>query len=284
MSSTPQALGFSFVEQLAQDLKDEHFELPAFPEAVLRIQRMLQSSETTTDQVVRALSSEAALAARLLRIANSAEFRRLDGEITDLRKAVSRMGFNMVRSVAVAFAMRQLRRKDLYPADVQAELERIWRQSLDIASLCFVLAKRFTRINPDQALLAGLLHVLGRLYIVMRAQTMRDRDEPVDVAAVVGDWHATIGNAILESWGIPETIRVAVAQQDEIATEFDGGVSLAEVLIVAKLLGGERDRSDLALLGCPALKRLAGGNVEEMLDGIESRAEEIAAVRATLDG
>ena len=104
--SNVQAVAFGFVERLAQDLKDERLELPAFPEAVIRIQQALQSADTDTADIVRILSSEPALAARLLRIANSAEFRRADAEITDLRKAISRMGFNMVRTVAVAFAMR----------------------------------------------------------------------------------------------------------------------------------------------------------------------------------
>jgi HD-like signal output (HDOD) protein len=93
MSSSAHAVGFSFVERLAQDLRDERLELPAFPEAVLRIQRVLQSPDTRTDDVVRILSSEPALAARLLRMANSAEFRRATQNITDLRQAVSRMGF-----------------------------------------------------------------------------------------------------------------------------------------------------------------------------------------------
>ena len=130
MSTTAHAVGFSFVERLAQDLRDERLELPAFPEAVIRIQRVLQSPDTKTEDVVRILSSEPALAARLLRMANSAEFRRVDQNITDLRKAVARMGFNMVRSVAVAFAMRQLRRKDTYTPTAQLQLEQAWEESL----------------------------------------------------------------------------------------------------------------------------------------------------------
>ena len=55
MSTTAQAVGFGFVERLAQDLKDERLELPAFPEAVLRIQRLLQDSNTGVDEVVRAM-------------------------------------------------------------------------------------------------------------------------------------------------------------------------------------------------------------------------------------
>jgi HD-like signal output (HDOD) protein len=130
MSTTAQTVGFGFVERLAQDLRDERLELPAFPEAVMRIQRALRSPDPSTDDVVNILSSEPALAARLLRIANSAEFRRMDQDVTDLRKAVSRMGFNMVRSVSVAFAMRQLRKKDAYTPLAQTELEHAWNESV----------------------------------------------------------------------------------------------------------------------------------------------------------
>ena len=138
MSSTANAVGFSFVERLAQDLRDERLELPAFPEAVIRIQRVLQSPDTRTEDVVRILSSEPALAARLLRMANSAEFRRVDQNITDLKTAVARMGFNIVRSVAVAFAMRQLRRKDTYTPTAQLQLEQAWEESLAASARCFL--------------------------------------------------------------------------------------------------------------------------------------------------
>src|SRR4029079_19621577 len=174
-------------------------------EAVLRIQRALQSPDTSTDDIVKILSSEPTLAARLLRIANSAEFRRMDQDVTDLRKAVSRMGFNMVRSVSVAFAMRQLRKKDTYTPVVQTELEHAWKESLEIAAACFVIAKRFTRLNPDQALLTGLWRVIARLYIIMRSKEAEDLSE-AECRDVVNSWHASIGKAILESWGLPETL------------------------------------------------------------------------------
>ncbi|HEX6999538.1 MAG TPA: HDOD domain-containing protein [Gammaproteobacteria bacterium] len=276
MSSTAQAAGFSFVERLAQDLKDERLELPAFPEAVLRIQRMLQSSDTTTDDVVRILSSEPALAARLLRMANSAEFRRTDAEITDLRKAVTRMGFNMIRSVSVAFAMRQLRRKDSYSPEVQAELETIWHESLEMASLCFVIARRFTRLNPDQALLTGLLHVLGRLYILMRAQDMQALSAS-DVQEVVLGWHAAIGKAILESWGLPEALQRAIEHQEELELELDGDPTLTDVLIAAKLVASDRQDPERY----PALRRL-GIPAAEQGAVLEQYGAELESIRRSL--
>ncbi len=276
MSTSAHAVGFGFVQRLAQDLRDERMELPGFPEAVLRIQRALQSPDTSADDIVRILSSEPALAARLLRIANSAEFRRMDQDVTDLRKAVNRMGFNMVRSVAVAFAMRQLRRKDTYSPVAQAELEQAWKESIEIAATCFVIAKRFTRLNPDQALLAGLLHVLGRLYIIMRSKEAEELTE-VEFREVVNGWHAAIGKAILESWGLPESLLSAIEHQDEFDIELDGEVTLTDVLIAAKLLtSGQQEAGKY-----PALRRVGLAAGDRALNVMDEYAEELRSVRAS---
>jgi HD-like signal output (HDOD) protein len=276
MSGTAHAVGFSFVERLAQDLRDERLELPAFPEAVLRIQRALQSPDTKTDDIVRILSSEPALAARLLRIANSAEFRRADQEITDLRKAVSRMGFNMVRSVAVAFAMRQLRRKDTYTPVAQTQLEEAWTESLDAAAICFVISKKFTRLNPDQALLTGLLHVLGRLYIIMRSKDAPELSDK-EMREIIDSWHASIGKAILESWGLPEALQHAVEHQDEFEEEQEGDPSLTDVLLAAKLLAkGEQDGAKF-----PALRRLGVAGREKPF--LEEYGDDVRSIRGSLN-
>jgi HD-like signal output (HDOD) protein len=277
MSSTAHAVGFSFVERLAQDLRDERLELPAFPEAVIRIQRVLQSPDTRTDDVVRILSSEPALAARLLRMANSAEFRRGDQNITDLRQAVSRMGFNMVRSVAVAFAMRQLRRKETYSESAQAALERAWEDSLDVSATCFVLAKRLTRVNPDQALLSGLLHVLGRLYIIMRSKDVAAVDD-AQMRDIIESWHASIGKAILDSWGLPEQLQHAVEHQDEYETEQEGDPSLVDVLIAAKLVA----KGDVDAQRFPALRRLGLVGTDGRMNLKDTLTEEIRSVRSSL--
>ena len=277
MSTTPQAVGFGFVEQLAKDLRDERLELPAFPEAVLRIQRALQSPDTSTDDVVKILGSEPALAARLLRIANSAEFRRMDQDVTDLRKAVSRMGFNMVRSVSVAFAMRQLRKKDAYTPVAQTELEHAWNDSVEIAAACFVIARRFTKLNPDQALLTGLLHVLGRLYIIMRSKDAEELSE-ADFRQVADSWHASIGKAIIESWGLPEEMQHAIEHQDELELKVDGQVSLTDVLIAAKLLTAKKTE----LEKYPALRRIGVAAGDRAMGVMEEYAEELKGVRSSL--
>jgi HD-like signal output (HDOD) protein len=200
----------------------------------------------------------------------------MDQDVTDLRKAVSRMGFNMVRSVSVAFAMRQLRRKDIYSPAAQAELESAWNESMEIAATCFVIAKRFTRLNPDQALLTGLLHVLGRLYIIMRS---KDAEEitAAEMRDIVDGWHANIGKAILESWGLPEAMQTAVEHQDEFDIALEGAVTLTDVLVTAKLLRqGLHDAEQY-----PALRRVGVAAADRALGVLDEYAGEIAAVRSS---
>lgn len=281
---------YSFVERLARDLQDARFELPAFPEAVLRVQRALQSSSTSAADIVTILSSDPGLAAKVLRVANSAAFKPPSSEITDLRAAVSRLGFNIVRTIAMEYAMRQIRRRDRLSAAARAEIESISADSLQVAALCYVLAKHYTRVNADQALLAGLLHGLGRLYVVMRAEEMAETDR-IDVREIAASWQAAIGKAILESWGLSDALQHAVEHQDDRdlnpidpAEHGESGVpadvvTLTNVLIAAKLLAADDaspGRGDV-----PALAWLDRMKKDGAAAVLTDHAEEIRSIRAS---
>lgn len=283
MVSSAHATAFGFVEQLARDLKDDRLELPAFPDAVLRIQHALQSPDTGVNDIVTIVQSDAALAARILKTANSAAFRRSDKEITDLRSAIARMGLSMVRTTAIAFAMRQLKIKDTYSTAGRVEIENIWHDSIKIAAICSVLAKRYTRLSADQALLTGLLHVLGRLYIVMRAE-QHAKEKPlerIDIREVAAGWHAAICTAIVSSWGLPEALQQAVDKQDEIDLELEGDVTLTDVLIAAKALVAASDPAELEGK-CPAIARLSACRGGNALRALELYQDEIDELRRTL--
>jgi len=260
----------TLAEQIAEDIREERLDLPGFPEAVLRVQRTMQSPDASADDVVRVLSSEPALAARALQIANSVQFRRAGAEVTDLRNAVSRLGFNLVRSIAVAHAIHQLRLRETYSPAARRELEAIWRRSIEVAATSFVIARHCTRVNPDQALLAGLLHVLGRLYIVMRAEGIGAAPD-ADLASWAAAHHAEIGRIILASWGLPESLQHALGHQDDLDYSGDE-VGVTHVLIAAKRLtaeGGD-DAAD-----CPAIESIAAAGKMHPAEALQQHADEL---------
>src|SRR5690606_11659569 len=98
-----------------------------------------------------------------VQMANAVQFRRSGPAVTDLKTAVARLGFNLVRSLAVAYAIQQLRLRGTYSPAAKAELESIWRTSIAVAVRCYVIAKHCAGGNPDAGPMAGLLPLLARL-------------------------------------------------------------------------------------------------------------------------
>jgi HD-like signal output (HDOD) protein len=275
---------FAFVQELASELSSGKVDLPSFPEIAVRVRQVLSDEGVSPDKVVRVIGSEPALAARLLQIANSAALNFSGRQITELRTAVARMGFNMVRSAAIAFAMSQLKKVDSLKG-LEKPLEVLWNRSAMVAALSHVIARRFSNVNPDMALLAGLLHGVGHLYILTRASKHPKlfANEPV-FRAIERDWHANIAKALLENWEMADEIVLAVSEFEVLDREHRGPPDLSDVLTVGHLLASYRDYPEtleLNMQGVGACKRL-------QLDAaayaklLGESAEEIAAVQLAL--
>ncbi len=89
-------------------------------------------------------------------------------KITDLKGAVARIGFANVRTASLAYAMQQIRNAPAL-APIRQPLNELWEHSVKMAAMAFVAARRWTRVSPDQALLAGLMHGVGKVYILARS-------------------------------------------------------------------------------------------------------------------
>src|SRR5690606_28754236 len=140
------------VKELAKELSQGRVELPSVPDVVVRLQKALSDDDVSNETVVLVVSSEPVLAGKLMTMANSAALNASSRKIADLRTAVARVGFNIVRSAALSFAMEQLRHASEY-RHLEGQLDALWKNSVQIAALCHVLARRFSSLNGDTALL-----------------------------------------------------------------------------------------------------------------------------------
>jgi len=224
----------SFVEELAGDLNKGELELPMFPGTAVRIQKAFQVEEVNIDEIVRLISSDPAIAARVLELANSAAIRG-NRQITDLRQAVIRMGDKLVQSSVLTFAMRQVERSQGLSDGARTTLRALWVESIEVAARCHVIAKEFTKLNANEALLAGLLSVIGRLYILLKSREHGLEDD-ADLEQVLADWHPAISKAIAESWNMSEDLIIALEMQLDTDPPVGEAASLAEVLCAAKII------------------------------------------------
>jgi HD-like signal output (HDOD) protein len=223
-----------FLTNLAKDLSRGPVDLPCFPNVVIRVRDALNDPKTSVEETVKLVGTEPRLAARLIQSANSVAFNPVGARVTELRTAITRLGQQLVQAAAMAFAVRTMKDEPALRS-IAKSLQELWNKSIAVASICQVVARR-TKIKPDEAFLAGLLHGIGRLYIIAHAGGQPGGfvlgPESEDVIA---SWHPSIGKAVLENWRVGQAMADSIGQQcdyDHKSREPD----LTDVLIVSIVL------------------------------------------------
>jgi HD-like signal output (HDOD) protein len=231
----------SLVQRLERSVADRALELPSLPEVALKIRGALAAEDISVSEVVRLLGADPALAARILKISNSALFFRGGQPITSLHGAVAQLGYKMVRNVAVSFAAQQVF-IGYGNRELRQQIGAIWRHSVLAATLAHMLARVRSSIEPDEAFLAGLLHEVGKMYILVST-----KDEPEVLAdaagfqSVLAAWHPRIGRAVIEAWQLAPDLAVAVGEHEGCGLEAPEPPTLTSVLAAANFLAEESE-------------------------------------------
>ena len=286
MRALPNTVTFGFVKALAAELSKGQVDLPSVPEVVIRLQRALSDENASNETVVLVVGSEPMLAGKLMTMANSAALNPSDRKIADLRTAVARVGFNIVRSAALSFAVEQLRKSAEFQ-HLTPQLDVMWKNSVQIAALSHVISRRFTSLNGDTALLTGLMHNVGRIYILTRASKFPALiADPLTFNSIMRDWHMNVGRAVLENWRMPDEIIEAVGGYEDVDRELRGPVTLTDVLSLATQLERHRQMPGAGTSDDFLIKSLQRLQVQpfDVHTVLDESAEEIAALKSALGG
>lgn len=275
---------FALVQMLAKDLTKGGLELPSFPDIVVRIRRALADDNVTTDQIVQIIGADPVLAARVLKISNSAALRPATDPITDLPTAVNRIGHSMVRNTSMSHGISQSKNACTLK-EAKICLEKLWDECAHVAALCFVLAKKRTKLNPDEALLIGLMHGIGKLYILGRAESHPALfANESDLFHVMAEWHAAIGSSILENWGFEPHVAYAIANYGDLERQHDDGPDYTDVLTLAHLFSAlVRSDGDMEvqLENVPASQKLNIATCD-LMPILDESKEQIRSLRRAL--
>lgn len=226
---------FQMLEDIARELSGEVV-FPTYFDAVLRLRKVLQDPNESIAGIAAAVSMEPLISAKLLYLANSVAFNPAGREIVDLKSAITRLGINAVRAAALSMVMTQLlRAKGM--ATFTEITHSLWKHSLRTAAAARIIAKNLTRLNPDEAMLAGLIHDLGAFYMLYRATQYEElRNRPDTVKYLIINWHESIGVSLLNTLGIPEEIIDSTVDHDHLRPTPVTIRTLAEVIYVANML------------------------------------------------
>jgi HD-like signal output (HDOD) protein len=212
-------------------IKRRDFVVPAYPAAALRLRRLMASDNYGVPQISEAVSSDPALAATVLRLANSPLYRPDGPPITALGRAIHRIGVRSLSTVATASGVgaQACARGPLLDLKYA-----VWRRAVTCALICQKLGPA-RGLDSEEAFLAGLLHGFGRtvalacLEAVLGTSSPPRPLTPAEWMSMIDEHRGALAKAVAEQWELPSELAAAIG-----ATSSNEASALASLLVVAE--------------------------------------------------
>jgi putative nucleotidyltransferase with HDIG domain len=198
--------------------------IPPLPAVAAELLKLLADEDAEVNKVVELLRTDPRFSTEILRLANSSLYCRGAG-IDSLERAVMRLGFEKVKSIALTVATGHYAQT----AMKIPELRRCWEHCLACAVLSEDLAKAL-RMSSDRAYMGGLLHDMGRLglivaypgkyteFLKMAEKAGRDELSAQFLETerhVFGLDHCQVGGLLMEEWGLPDELGMIASGHHE---------------------------------------------------------------------
>lgn len=193
---------------LNEKLKNNLLVLPTLPEIAVRVRQAADDPDINLNAMADVISRDPALAARMIKVANSAFLGRTI-KVANLAQAVTRIGLSQVKNIATAMALEQL-----FVSHNQAvadAMKDLWLETMEVTCIAMACLKYYMHehkhcnLNNDTMALAALVHRIGVLPILAEAERHPTVfAEPHYLHHAIRDFAAEIGLAIVKSWQFAE--------------------------------------------------------------------------------
>ncbi|KPK38711.1 MAG: hypothetical protein AMJ69_07690 [Gammaproteobacteria bacterium SG8_47] len=251
----------SFARRLSERISEEYhadtIALPTLPELAARIRAAINDPGKNLGDIARIVQLDPSLVGRLIRIANS-PLHRGRVEVDSCRAAITRLGLDATRSLVTGLLLHAAFR----PAQprLRQRYELLWRHSSHVAAIAYVLARLTPGMQPEQALLAGLVHDIGALPVLHYAAELgveQQADAVID--DVVRQLRGQLGYSILRKWRFPENVALIPLHAEDWMRAGGEEIDYLDVVIVAQVhsyFGSSGQGQVPRLCDVPAFKKL----------------------------
>lgn len=222
-----------YFEKLKKAVETDQLTLPTLPDVALKIRSAVDNDNNSAQQISEILSQDAGLSTRLLQLANSPLY-RARSQIDSLQMAITRLGIRIVRDLVMALAIKQVFRSS--SKSLHQHFESVWQRSVEIASICRLLADDHATLEPEQALLSGLIHNIGALPILKMAEQDAELiNNPDAIENISEQIQHKVAEMVLSFWNLPSHMVKAASQWQNFERVHDGDADYIDLVQAAVL-------------------------------------------------
>ena len=270
------------IDEVRQAFYHHEVDLPSLPEVALKISHAIQNQDADFRQIATTVQADPAIAARIVQVANSAMYSGVS-RVESVQNAITRIGMQATRAIVMSVVLKNLFTPQ--SALVRKRMKTYYQHSIRMGAICHVLATRLSGFDPEQAFLAGLMHNIGVLPLLIQADRHTDlNQDPGVLEQVIQELAWPIGSALLEQWGFePQFVNAALEATNwgrEIAeADYCDIVQVAQ--LNCELIGGSKIEGP-PLTELPAFKRLHLDEIDPVKI-LEDARQEISEIVSLLE-
>ncbi len=282
-SATKQDPEGRFIATLLDGIRNKHITLPTLPEVAIKVRNAAASPTTTAAQLAKLVALDPALSARLLQVANSPLYRG-SSAISNIQSAIARLGHTLVRNIISSVVVSQLFQAHI-PSPLKNHFKLTWEHTIKTAAISHVFARKFTRLAPEQAMLAGLIHDIGKLLILNQLEhfpELLENKETTD--RLLQLLHPQIGKVILEAWQFPPDMVMVAAEHENLQRNSGPEVDYTDIVLIANLQGHLGEAGYVSFTEWPTIPAYAklGFNPEQYLAALGDAQQEMLEIQKLL--
>lgn len=250
-------IGQEIIDRVEAKIKSNQLVLPSLPEIMLQIRTVVGNPKASLASIAKIINTDPSVAARIFKVANSVVYRR-DRDISNLTQAVTRLGVNLVRTLVDSHAITQMFGAPSGP--LKPFYIDLYIHSLQVAAHAYALAKNYTQVDPELALMAGLVHDIGFLPMSRCADSFPElKNQPEQLIQLMNRLHTQVGEMVLRSWRFPEEIIQASRDHENLDRTDSHKADLTDVIIAANIIihrNTQHPHAKLDWTALPAFRKL----------------------------
>jgi len=251
-----------FFTSFAGAYRENKLSLPSLPNVALKLKEAMEQ-DLGINEAVKIIEVDASIVAKLIQLANSPLYSPIS-PVTNCHAAVTRIGLDQTRKLVMGISLKQLFR--CKNPQLMEKMQHLWKNSLYVSSLSFVLAQENGTVNPEDALLAGLVCDIGTIPILHFAEQHPDEYPNLDVLdSAIPFLSPPVGSLVLHTLGFtPELACIPKHAEDWFYESESDKLNLIDIVILAKLhsyFGTNRAKEIPYLNSIPAYTKLKNGKL-----------------------